>query len=148
VALRTAGYQGRIVLDATAAGDVFLSQQAGAVAGNTTTLVFTPTLAIDDVIATTPANSARKQWFSDYTAQYGSYYAQSSFAADAVQLIANAVARSGSATNREAVRSAMETVQFDGLSGPIRMAPNSHTGLMPQALTLLSARNGRWRLAG
>jgi branched-chain amino acid transport system substrate-binding protein len=147
VALRTAGYQGSIVLDASAAGDVFLSQQASQLAGDSTTLVFTPTLAIDDVIATTPANAARKQWFSDYTAQYGSYYAQSSFAADAVQLIVNAVDRAGSATDREAVRSAMEVVQFDGLSGPIRMAPNSHTGLMPQALTLLAARNGRWRLA-
>ena len=36
-------------------------------------MVFTQILAIDDVIATTPAKAARKQWFRDYTSRYGSY---------------------------------------------------------------------------
>ena len=42
----------------------------------------------------------------------------------------------------------LETSQLDGLSGPIRMTPDNHSGLMPQALTTLVARGGRWRLAG
>ena len=37
--------------------------------------------------------------------------------------------------------------QADGLSGTIRITPANHSGLMPQALTLLVARSGRWRLA-
>jgi branched-chain amino acid transport system substrate-binding protein len=144
-ALRVAGYKGRIFLDASAAGPLFLPSTVATAAENTH-LVFTPTLAIDDLIATTPANAARKQWFRDYTARYGSYYAQASFAADAVQLISDAVVRAGSATNRAAIRDAAEAVQFDGLSGPIRMAPDNHSGLMPQSLTMLVARGGRWRL--
>jgi branched-chain amino acid transport system substrate-binding protein len=145
VALRAAGYKGRIFLDASAAGPLFLPS-AVATAAENTHLVFTSTLAIDDLIATTPANAARKQWFRDYTARYGSYYAQASFAADAVQLISDAVVRAGSATNRAAIRNAAEAIQFDGLSGPIRMAPDNHSGLMPQSLTMLVARGGRWRL--
>jgi branched-chain amino acid transport system substrate-binding protein len=110
-------------------------------------LVFVPTLAIDDVIATTPAKAARKQWFEDYTSRYGVYQGQASFAADAVRLIADAVNRAGS-TERSMLRSRLESTRTDGLSGPIRITPNNHSGLMPQALTVLIARNGRWRLLG
>jgi branched-chain amino acid transport system substrate-binding protein len=39
-------------------------------------------------------------------------------------------------------------METDGLSGPIRLTPANHSGLMPQALTVLVARGGRWRLLG
>ena len=110
-------------------------------------MVYVPTLAIDDVIATTPAKAARKRWFEDYTSRYGVYQGPASFAADAVRLIADAVGRSGS-TERAALRNRLETTRIEGLSGPIRITPNNHSGLMPQALTMLVARNGRWRLLG
>ncbi|WP_306213399.1 ABC transporter substrate-binding protein [Actinoplanes sp. RD1] len=140
---KAAQFPGRIYFDAAAAGDLFLSPQAAA-ATDDTTMVFTQTLAIDDVIATTPAKAARKQWFRDYTARYGSYSGVAAFAADAVSLIADAVARAGN--DREQLRDILETSQTDGLSGPIRLTPDNHSALMPQALTLLVARSGRWRL--
>jgi branched-chain amino acid transport system substrate-binding protein len=143
-ALRTAGYTGRIALDATAAGPLFL---AGGAVQDGASLVFTQTLAIDDVIATTPAKAAQKQWFQDYTARYGSYQAQASFAADAAQIIVDSVDRIGSSTDRNALRATFETVRTDGLTGPIRLTPTDHSGLMPQALALLTVRNGRWRLS-
>ena len=143
-ALRKADYKGKIALDATAAGPLFL---AGGNAQDGESLVFTQTLAIDDVIATTPAKAAQKQWFEDYTARYGSYQAQASFAADAVQIIVDSVDRIGSSTDHNALRATFETVRTDGLTGPIRLTPSDHSGLMPQALTLLTARNGRWRLS-
>ena len=141
---RAAGYQGRIYFDAAAASDLFVAPAAAA-ATNNATMVFTQILAIDDVIATTPAKSSRKQWFRDYTSRYGSYSGVASFAADATDLIAGAVARVGTARPR--IREIIETSQVDGLSGPIRLTPDNHSGLMPQALTLLVARSGRWRLA-
>jgi branched-chain amino acid transport system substrate-binding protein len=144
-ALHTAGYKGKIALDASAAGALFLTGPALAQEG--ATLVYAQTLAIDDVIATTPANAARRQWFQDYTARYGSYQAPASFAADAAQLIVDAVDKIGSATDHNGIRSALETTRTDGLSGPIRITPNDHSGLMPQSLALLVARNGRWRLS-
>ncbi|MGA5301300.1 ABC transporter substrate-binding protein [Nucisporomicrobium flavum] len=140
---KVAKYKGRVYFDAAAAGDLFLPQEAAA-ATNNTTMVFTQILAIDDVIATTPAKAARKQWFRDYTSRYGSYSGAASFGADAISLIADAVAKAG--TNRQRIRDILETSQTDGLSGPIRLTPDNHSGLMPQALTLLVARSGRWRL--
>ncbi|MBN1174652.1 MAG: ABC transporter substrate-binding protein [Micromonosporaceae bacterium] len=144
-ALRAAKYQGKIFLDGAAAGDLFLSETTTIADGST--MVFVPTLAIDDVIATTPAKAERRQWFEDYTSRYGVYQGASSFAADAVRLVVDAVNQAGS-TDRTSVRNRLETMRTDGLSGPIRMAPNNHSGLMPQALTMVVARNGRWRLLG
>ncbi|WP_412741006.1 ABC transporter substrate-binding protein [Krasilnikovia sp. MM14-A1259] len=140
---KAAKFGGRMYFDAAAAGDLFIPSEA-AQATNDATMVFTQTLAIDDVIATTPAKAARKQWFRDYTSRYGSYSGVAAFAADAVDLVADAVTQAG--PNRERIRDILETSQIDGLSGPIRLTPDNHSGLMPQALTLLVARSGRWRL--
>jgi branched-chain amino acid transport system substrate-binding protein len=139
-----AGFRGRMYFDAAAASDMFIPP-AEAAATNNATMVFTQILAIDDVIATTPAKASRKQWFRDYTSRYGSYSGVASFAGDATDLIADAVARVG--VNRDRIRDIIETSQVDGLSGPLRLTPDNHSGLMPQALTLLVARSGRWRLA-
>ncbi|MGS2613734.1 ABC transporter substrate-binding protein [Micromonospora sp. LZ34] len=148
-AAQQAGFDGSLFFDAVAAGDLFLG--AAGRATERATLIFTQTMVIDDVIATTPAKAARRQWFQDYTARFGGYHGSSSFAADAVQLIADAELRAGGepgVVNRDALRDVLETAQLDGLSGPIRMTPDNHSGLMPQALTTLVARAGRWRLAG
>ncbi|MEU4370174.1 ABC transporter substrate-binding protein [Micromonospora chersina] len=142
-------YAGALFFDASAAGDLFLG--ASARSTERATLIFTQTMVIDDVIATTPAKAARRQWFQEYTARFGGYNGYSSFAADAVQLIADAELRAGGEpgkVDRAALRDVLETAQLDGLSGPIRMTPDNHSGLMPQALTTLVARGGRWRLAG
>jgi branched-chain amino acid transport system substrate-binding protein len=141
---KSAGFTGRLYFDAAAASDQFIAPAAVAATDNAE-MVFTQTLAIDDVIATTPAKAARKQWFRDYTSRYGSYSGVAAFAADAVDLIAAAVVRAG--PDRGRIRDIIETSQLDGLSGPIRFTPASHSGLMPQALTMLVARSGRWRLA-
>jgi branched-chain amino acid transport system substrate-binding protein len=141
---KAAGFTGHLYFDAAAASDQFIAPDAVAATDNAS-MIFTQTLAIDDVIATTPAKAARKQWFRDYTSRYGSYSGVAAFAADAVDLIAAAVVRAGS--DRDRIRDILETSQIDGLSGPIRFTPASHSGLMPQALTMLVARSGRWRLA-
>jgi branched-chain amino acid transport system substrate-binding protein len=141
---RAAQFAGRLYFDAGAAGDLFIPSAAAAAMENAN-MVFTQTLVIDDVVATTPAKAARKQWFRDYTSRFGSYNGVAAFAADAANLIANGLARAG--TNRAGIRDVLETSQIDALSGPIRLTPDNHSGLMPQALTLLVARSGRWRLA-
>lgn len=138
-------FSGDLFLDAGAAGGLFLTGPAAAMNG--ATMVFPQTMVIDDVIATTPAKAARKRWFQAYTARYGSYYGFASFAADAVQMIVDAIQDTGG-VDREKIRNFLETSQLDGLSGQIRMRPSNHSGLMPQALTTLVARSGRWRLAG
>ncbi|AGL14484.1 ABC transporter substrate-binding protein [Actinoplanes sp. N902-109] len=142
-AAKAAKFKGSVYFDAAAAGDLFVPQEA-AKATESTMMVFTQVLAIEDVIATTPAKAARKQWFRDYTARYGSYSGVASFGADAITLIADAVERAGN--DRQRIRDVLETSQTDGFSGPIRLTPDNHSGLMPQALTLLVARSGRWHV--
>jgi branched-chain amino acid transport system substrate-binding protein len=144
-AIRNAGYRGQVYLDAGAAGELFLGGSFASTDG--TALVFSQTLAIDDVIATTPAKAARRQWFQDYMSRYGTYHGHASFAADALQLIVNAVVKSGS-IDGTTLRAVLETSQIDGLSGQIRLTPSNHSGFMPQSLTMLEARGGRWRLLG
>jgi branched-chain amino acid transport system substrate-binding protein len=141
---KTAKYTGRLFFDAGAAGDLFIPREAAAAMENAS-MVFTQTLVIDDVVATTPGKAARKQWFRDYTSRFGSYNGVAAFAADAAGLIADGVVQAG--TNRSGIRDVLETSQVDALSGPLRLTPDNHSGLMPQALTLLVARSGRWRLA-
>ncbi|HEX6970413.1 MAG TPA: ABC transporter substrate-binding protein [Micromonosporaceae bacterium] len=141
------GYQGQMYFDAGTADKLFLPNEVTAAAEGAL-MVFTQTMVIDDVIANTPAKASRKQWFRDFTSRYGSYAGYSSMAADAVQLIVDAVLRSGvDQPSRDLIRDVLETLHLDGLSGPIRMTPDNHSGLMPQALTMLVVRSGRWRLA-
>jgi branched-chain amino acid transport system substrate-binding protein len=141
---RKAGFTGSLIFDAAAAGDLFLLGSARSAVENST-LIFTQTMAIDGVIATTPAKAARKQWFRDYTARYGTYFGPASFAADAVQMLVNAIDQADTVDAAE-VRNVLETTQIDGLSGPIRMTPANHSGLMPQSLVALVATSGRWQL--
>lgn len=148
VALRQAGWRGELLLDASAAGSLFLTGDAAerrALSG--ARLVFTETLAVDQTIAGSPARAARQAWWRDYVARYGGYDAYSSFAADAVGLLVAAVARTGS-VDRAQLRDAFEATTLDGLSGPIRFTPDSHSGLQPLALTVLVAAGDRWRLSG
>lgn len=143
--LRDAGFTGRIFLGASAADNLFLTG-ATAKALDGAGMAFTPTLVSDDIIATSPAKAARLAWFRDYLSKYGTYAAYASFAADAVELIVQAIVDTNS-TDREVLRNAIETSRLDGLSGPLRLTPDNHSALAPQAVAMLVAANGRWRLA-
>lgn len=142
-AARAANFDGRLLLDAQAAGDLFLSTEA-APALDEANLVFAKSLGIEDAIATTPAAAAQRQWMRDFTGANGDFNGSTLFAADAVSLVARAVA--GGDGDRGHVRDALETTRTDGLSGPIRFTAANHSGLQPQALTVLVAHGGRWRL--
>jgi branched-chain amino acid transport system substrate-binding protein len=143
--IREAGHTGALLFGGAAADNLFLTG-ATASALDGAEMVFTPTLVSDDIIATSPAKATRSAWFRDYLSRYGTYAAFASFAADAIELIVQAI-NDVNGTNRDALRTAIESSRLDGLSGPIRITPANHSGLMPQAVTMLVASNGRWRLA-
>lgn len=143
-AVKDAGFTGRLYFDAGAGAELFV-QGAGAAAEGSF-MVFPEILAINDIIATAPSVIAQKQWFEEYSSTYGAYSGFTSFAADALQIIVDAVSKTGT-TDPEAIRNAIEKTSLDGLSGPIRMSPENHSGLQPSALDVLVVRNGAWRLA-
>ncbi|HEY3504149.1 MAG TPA: ABC transporter substrate-binding protein [Actinocatenispora sp.] len=141
-ALRKEKYPKTVVLGAVAAGPLFLPDRrlSGCY------LVFPPILAMDDQVASTPEKAAQKQWFDDYSTAYGQYSAMSGFAADAMQALATAIGTVG--TDQTKLAGAIETTQFDGMSGPVRYTPDDHSGLTPQGLEVLQADFSRWHLAG
>jgi branched-chain amino acid transport system substrate-binding protein len=145
-AARDSGYQGHIYFDQSAAGELFLTGM-GARDTDGINMVSTESMVIDNIIATSPAKVARRQWFNDYTARFGNFSEYSTYAADAVQAIANALETTGATGAHEAIRASIEAGQFEGLTGQIRMSPENHSGLIPQSLTMLVARGDRWQPA-
>ncbi|WP_034594233.1 ABC transporter substrate-binding protein [Hamadaea tsunoensis] len=145
VEARGAGYTGQILFDTGAGGDLFFGQ-ATAHAAEGALMAFPQTMVIDEIIATSPAKSTRQQWFRDYTSAYGEYVGYASFAADALQLVVEAVAQGGG-TARASVQATLQFLQIDGYSGPLSLLPDDHSAVMPQALTMLVVRGGRWRLS-
>ena len=110
-------------------------------------MVAPQTLVIDDVVATTPAKTARKRWFDDYTSKFGTFSGYSAYAADAIDVLVNAV-RSVGGPLHQRMHDAMESMVSEGLSGQLRFTPDNHSGLRSQGLTTVVARSGRWRLFG
>ncbi|WP_203915921.1 ABC transporter substrate-binding protein [Rugosimonospora africana] len=141
---RNEDYHGPFYFDAIAGGDLFLPSQ-GAMVG--VKMVAPQSLVIDDIIATSPAQTARKQWFAAYTSKYGTFSAYSLYAADAARIISSAVANAGG-TGHDQLRNAIEATQLEGLSGPLRFTPDDHSGLTSQALAdVKMTDDNRWHLA-
>lgn len=142
-AVRAAGYDGPLYLDSIAADELFLEGAAArALAG--ATMVFTESLVIDRVVATSPAKVARQNWFDTYTARFGTYHAFSVFAADAIQILMETITRLET-VGRDSLRSGFERLQIEGISGPLRISPNNHSGLTSLALVTLVVRGERWQ---
>ncbi|MCO8275463.1 ABC transporter substrate-binding protein [Actinoplanes sp. TRM 88003] len=143
-ALRDARYPGEIYLDAGAGAELFIKGAGAAAEG--THMVFPKVLATEDIDTGTPAGKARKAWVEAYQKANGDYSGFASFAADALQSIADAVGRAGG-TDGPTLRDELEKGQIDGVSGPLRFSAEEHSGLQPAALGILTVKQGRWTLA-
>lgn len=141
-ALRQAGYPGRLYLGPLAVDEVFLTGQAAGFDG--ATIVFTSTMVSDTLIATTPAAAARQRWWNDYVARFGTYHVHSSWAGDALLVLAHALDRAGG-NHRARLREKLESTRIDGLTGLVRFTPDQHSGLHPSSLAILTAAGDRWR---
>lgn len=146
VALRRAGFQGPLWLEARAAGPLVVGSEEAAAALSGARLLFADTLVADDVVAALPELARRAEWFSAYTARYGVYHARASFAADALDLVVSAVDRIGTDPHR--VRDTLEALQLPGLSGGVGFSPASHSGLDARSLSVLRFDGDRWRATG
>lgn len=142
--IKDAGFKGGVYLDAGAGAELFVQGAQGAAEG--TYMVFPRVLAINDVTSVSPEVTAQKQWVAEYSAKYSSYSGFAAFAADAIISLTKAIEQAHG-TDGAKVRDALETLDVDGLSGPIRNSAEQHSGLQQQALALLQVKNGVWHLA-
>ncbi|GAA5178230.1 ABC transporter substrate-binding protein [Rugosimonospora acidiphila] len=139
-------FSGAMYFDAIGAGDLFFNSDQTRNQMSGVSMVAPQDMVIDDVIATSPAETAAKEWFDAYTSKYGAFSAYSLYAADAIQLVANAIGTAHS-TQRDQLRDAFENTQMEGFAGPLRFTPDSHSGLSPQALANVTVTDdGRWHL--
>ena len=143
-ALRDAAYPGAVYLDAGAGAELFVRGTGAAAEG--TNMVFPRVLATNQIDTHTEQGAAQNQWVTAYQSEYGQYSGFASFAADAVQIIVDAVTKADS-TDPEQLRSNIETTTFDGVSGPLHFTADNHSGLTPAALGILVVRQGEWQLA-
>lgn len=139
-ALRDEGYEGQLYLDMACVDELFVAEAGLADAR----LVATGTAVADQRIASSPAAAARREWVQTYASRYETYHLHSTFAADALLVLADAVARVG-ATDPTQLRTRIESTRIDGLSGPIRFTGDQHSGLSASALIVLTASGDRWQ---
>jgi len=139
-ALRDEGYEGQLYLDMASVDELFVTE-AGLAGAR---LVATGTAVADQRIASSPAAAARREWVQTYASRYETYHLHSAFAADALLVVADAVARAGT-TDPTQLRTRIESTRIDGLSGPIRFTGDQHSGLSASALIVLTASGDRWQ---
>lgn len=137
------GFTGGLYLDAGAGAETFVQGAQGAAEG--AFMVFQKTLAANDIPGNDAQAAAQKEWYASYTRSFGTYAGFSSVAADALQMIANAVQRTNG-TDPEALRDALENMSINGASGPVRNTSQDHSGLQSAAIGVLQVRNGEWHL--
>ncbi|GHA55453.1 branched-chain amino acid ABC transporter [Streptomyces canarius] len=142
--LRDAEFDGGVYLDAGAGAELFVKGAQGAAEG--IHMVFPRVLAIGDVTSQDKTVRAQKEWVARYTDKYQSYSGFASFGADAALMLRNAIAKAGT-TDGPKLRDTIETLGFDGVSGPIRNTAQDHSGLQPESLGVLVVREGDWHLA-
>jgi branched-chain amino acid transport system substrate-binding protein len=142
--IKETGFKGGTYLDAGAGAELFIKGAQDAAEG--THLVFPRVLGINDDASDTSQVRAQKQWVKEYTAKYGIYSGFASFAGDALIMLTKAIDKAQS-TDGPKVRDSLETLGFDGLSGPIQNSATEHSGLQQKALAVLEVKNGQWHLS-
>jgi branched-chain amino acid transport system substrate-binding protein len=135
---------GKVYFDAGVGAELFLRDAGSAAEG---ALVVNPLiLAVNQTTATTPSVLAQKEFVIKYTQRYGTFSGYACYSADALALIAQAVKDAG-ADNRPAIRSALEKVTYEGLSGSYEFTAKHHGGVGGDALAVLQVRDNGWVLA-
>ena len=97
-----------------------------------------------------PHEDPQKQVLQDYIKQHQAKYntmpvSFGGYAADALNLAVNAVAKAG--PDRKAIREQLErTTGFVGVTGIFNLSPEDHSGLSVDSMVLVEIREGKWHL--
>lgn len=141
-AVRSAGFQGRFILDPGAGADETLSGPNGK-SMEGAYIVHPVVLAGAPTMATTPSGRAARAFVYRYIQQYGSFSGFAPYAADALTLLATAARRAVS-TDPQRLRGRLEGGPIEGIAGAYAFQPISHGGLEPDALIPFMVRQGAW----
>jgi branched-chain amino acid transport system substrate-binding protein len=136
------GFDGPVYYDPGAGAELFIRGAGEAAEG--ARLVHPAVLVADQVQGA--ANQEEMTTFHQaYTEAYGEYSGFASYGADALGMIVQAIEESGS-TDSQAIRDALETMEYTGVTGVYTMSAEDHSALDPEALVMVTVENGEWKL--
>lgn len=137
-----AGFEGPVYFDPGAGAELFIRGAGEAAEG--ARLVHPAVLVADQVEGA--ANQAEmEEFYAAYTQEYDEYSGFASYGADALGMVLQAIEESGS-TDRQAIRDALEEMEYTGVTGVYSMSAEDHSALDPEALVLITVENGEWQL--
>lgn len=142
-AISYAGYDGEVYFDAGAGAELFL-RGAGQTA-NGVLMVHPTVLVAPQASKDLPNYQVMTDFYNAYTQKCGNYSGFASYAADALRLIVEAIKKAGS-TDRDAIRDALETLDYTGITGVYHMSADDHGGLSTDSLSVITVRDGEWKL--
>lgn len=138
-----AGYDGKIYFDAGSAANLFL--KGAGQAANGVLIVSPSVLVAPQMPKSVPNYQVMIDFYKKYTQKCGQYSGFASYAADALKLIVEAIKKAGS-TDRKAIRDALETLDYTGITGVYHMSPKNHGGLSTDSLSVITVHNDEWKL--
>lgn len=140
--VKASGFTGPVYYDPGAGAELF-TRGAGAAAEGA--LLVHPAVLVAEQVKEAKNLTEMTDFQDAYTKAYGEYSGFASYAADALGMITQAIEDAGS-TDREAIRDALETLQYNGITGVYSMSAENHSALDPAALVLVTVKDGKWAL--
>jgi branched-chain amino acid transport system substrate-binding protein len=132
-----------VYFDAGAGAELFLQGAGDAAEG---VYMVHPKVLVADQVTSAPNKQAMDDFYGAYTGRYGTYSGFASYAADALNLLLQAITKAGG-TDGQKVRDALEQLSYSGVTGQFQMAADNHNGLATDSLTVVTVKDGKWALA-
>lgn len=140
--VKASGFSGPVYFDPGAGAELFIRGAGDAAEG---AILVHPAVLVTDQMTDAANQQEMDDFHAAYTDAYGEYSGFASYAADALGMIAAAIEASGEA-EPQAIRDALETLHYNGVTGVYSMSAEDHSALDPAALVLVTVEDGKWKL--
>lgn len=140
--IASSGFEGQKYFDPGAGAELFIDGAGQAAEG---AQVVHPAVLVADQVDEAANKEEMTQFYERYREEHGEYSGFASYAADALGMIVAAIEEAGSA-DRKAIRDALDTLEYTGVTGVYNMTPENHGALDPESLVMVTVENGEWQL--
>jgi branched-chain amino acid transport system substrate-binding protein len=140
--IAASGFDGPVYYDPGAGAELFIRGAGEAAEG---ARLVHPAVLVADQVQGAANQDVMTEFHHAYSEAYGEYSGFASYGADALKMIVQAIEEAGS-TDRQAVRDALETIEYTGITGVYSMSAEDHSALDPEALVMVTVEDGEWKL--
>ncbi len=140
--IAASGFDGPVYYDPGAGAELFIRGAGEAAEG---ARLVHPAVLVADQVQGAANQEVMTEFHHAYSEAYGEYSGFASYGADALKMIVQAIEEAGS-TDRQAVRDALETIEYTGITGVYSMSAEDHSALDPEALVRVTVEDGAWKL--